>query len=333
MDGNVVRVLSRLRAIGADAATPPAVALHWQLAKALVDPARPGDFNQALMDLGATVCTPAAPACGDCPLRALCRAGAEERAAEQLAKAAFQQQLAVAAAAAPTAADNDAEAPRACAVCGPAAATPLSTLQAGLPVTRYPVKASKAAKSPSPTELHVMLLVYYTDAAGERHLLATQRPEGGLLGGLWQCPTVQHADPLPDVAAAQRAVLADAAVRPLLDACGIDSVAAWRRLGTFAHVFSHLRHEYTVVAARLPAAPAAPPPDARWLAASALGAEAVTTAMRKALKLLPGRDDDAAPPPAKVARPAKRAAAAATPAPDGKRQATLGKFFGKADAP
>ena len=176
-----------------------------------------------------------------------------------------------------------------------------------------------------------MLLVYYTDDAGDRHLLTTQRPEGGLLGGLWQCPTVQHTDLLPDVAAAQRAVLADDAVRALLDACDVDCLAAWRRLGTFAHVFSHLRHEYTVVEVRLPAAPAAPPPDARWLAASALGAEAVTTAMRKALSLLPDKDDDATVPLTKVARPTKRAATAAKPAPDGKRQATLGKFFGKAD--
>lgn len=47
------------------------------LARALVDEARPGDFNQSLMELGATVCTPTAPSCASCPLQSHCRAYAE----------------------------------------------------------------------------------------------------------------------------------------------------------------------------------------------------------------------------------------------------------------
>ncbi|KAM4615570.1 adenine DNA glycosylase-like [Polymixia lowei] len=56
VDGNVIRVLCRLRAIGADS-TSPAVTEALCLANMLVDPERPGDFNQALMELGARVCT------------------------------------------------------------------------------------------------------------------------------------------------------------------------------------------------------------------------------------------------------------------------------------
>ena len=59
VDGNVLRVLSRMRAVAA-APQHPAFKdkLAWDLAGALVDPDRPGDFNQAMMELGATVCAP-----------------------------------------------------------------------------------------------------------------------------------------------------------------------------------------------------------------------------------------------------------------------------------
>jgi A/G-specific adenine glycosylase len=69
VDGNARRVLSRVF----DLERPSARELTAR-ASELVDPARPGDFNQALMDLGATVCTPRSPRCGACPLRLHCAA-------------------------------------------------------------------------------------------------------------------------------------------------------------------------------------------------------------------------------------------------------------------
>jgi A/G-specific adenine glycosylase len=77
VDGNVRRVLARLRGL-----EDPRPAEIRRIAAALVPPDRPGDFNQALMDLGATLCTPRAPDCGRCPLAATCRAramGEQER--------------------------------------------------------------------------------------------------------------------------------------------------------------------------------------------------------------------------------------------------------------
>jgi A/G-specific adenine glycosylase len=71
VDGNVRRVLSRLL----DDPNPAAARLRG-VAAALVPADRPGDFNQAVMELGATICTPAAPACGPCPLSHLCAARA-----------------------------------------------------------------------------------------------------------------------------------------------------------------------------------------------------------------------------------------------------------------
>ncbi|XP_030878824.1 adenine DNA glycosylase isoform X3 [Leptonychotes weddellii] len=72
VDGNVVRVLCRVRAIGADPRSALVSQLLWSLAQQLVDPARPGDWNQAAMELGATVCTPQHPRCSQCPVQSLC---------------------------------------------------------------------------------------------------------------------------------------------------------------------------------------------------------------------------------------------------------------------
>ncbi|XP_070950157.1 adenine DNA glycosylase isoform X10 [Macaca nemestrina] len=74
VDGNVARVLCRVRAIGADPSSTLVSQRLWGLAQQLVDPARPGDFNQAAMELGATVCTPQRPLCSQCPVQSLCRA-------------------------------------------------------------------------------------------------------------------------------------------------------------------------------------------------------------------------------------------------------------------
>ena len=72
VDGNVRRVLSRLLDI-----EDPTDATLRKRAGELVDPDRPGDWNQALMELGATVCTPRSPRCTVCPLTGECRAMAE----------------------------------------------------------------------------------------------------------------------------------------------------------------------------------------------------------------------------------------------------------------
>jgi len=66
VDGNVERVLQRT------SGQPIAGDGLWQAAEELLDRSRPGDFNQAMMELGATVCTPRAPACLACPVIDLC---------------------------------------------------------------------------------------------------------------------------------------------------------------------------------------------------------------------------------------------------------------------
>lgn len=103
VDGNVTRVLSRLTAFHAPAAAKATTSYIWALADVLVPPQpkkkkassgdidsaglevgglnKPGAWNQALMELGATVCTPKNPNCAECPLNNECLAYAEVRPA------------------------------------------------------------------------------------------------------------------------------------------------------------------------------------------------------------------------------------------------------------
>ena len=85
VDGNVERVVARLYAV--ETPLPAAKPQLTRLAEGLTPRARPGDFAQAMMDLGATICTPRSPACGICPLIADCRGRAEGMAASLPRKA------------------------------------------------------------------------------------------------------------------------------------------------------------------------------------------------------------------------------------------------------
>jgi A/G-specific adenine glycosylase len=77
VDGNVERVLDRM--FGASRKAEG----NWQRAEALLDQSRPGDFNQAMMELGATICTPRSPQCLVCPLITWCATrGAEDSKAQ-----------------------------------------------------------------------------------------------------------------------------------------------------------------------------------------------------------------------------------------------------------
>src|SRR5262245_47343046 len=86
VDGNVQRVLARLFALEDRQGSRALSERCWALARELVPDGRdgldPGDWNQALMELGARLCTPRAPRCADCPLRDRCQAFELGRVAE-----------------------------------------------------------------------------------------------------------------------------------------------------------------------------------------------------------------------------------------------------------
>ena len=168
VDGNVIRVVSRLRKIGADSTSKSSTEAYWRNANDLVDPSRPGDFNQALMELGAIVCTPKNPSCSKCPLKANCQAYSEVTA-----RSAGGEQV--------TESDSidDIENLPTCNLCIPKT----DKYQQELGVTNYPRKGKKA-------EQRIQKSLVVVIRFGDKYLL-TQRPETGLLANLMEFPSLK----------------------------------------------------------------------------------------------------------------------------------------------
>jgi A/G-specific adenine glycosylase len=82
VDGNVKRVLARLFLVDSPVNTAASSKEFNKRAAALLDPGHPGDFNQALMELGAVVCTPRSPDCSQCPVSRYCAGLASGRQAD-----------------------------------------------------------------------------------------------------------------------------------------------------------------------------------------------------------------------------------------------------------
>lgn len=94
VDGNITRVLARLFNVELVVGTSAANRRFWALARQHLPPGQAADYNQALMDLGATLCTPRNPDCPACPLSAECQAyrlGVQEQRPLRAAKKALPQ--------------------------------------------------------------------------------------------------------------------------------------------------------------------------------------------------------------------------------------------------
>ena len=182
VDGNARRVLARLF----DLPEPSPTRLR-SLAGSLVDRERPGDFNQALMELGATVCTPRAPECASCPVRTQCLARVRGTVAERPA-----------------------------------------------PGGRRKVRN---------VELGVAVLV---DAAGR--VLLRRRPEEGLLGGMWECPSREVREGESPEEAARAAAEGALGAPGRLPA----STSGGEPLDPVSHAFTHIRASYRPFLFRLP---------------------------------------------------------------------------------
>ncbi|MYA34006.1 MAG: A/G-specific adenine glycosylase [Gemmatimonadales bacterium] len=174
VDGNVRRVLSRL----GDLETASASELD-RAARTLLREAseRPGDVNQALMDLGSTVCTPRRPRCGACPLSNRCLAR-----------------------------------------------------RRGTVGQRPPLKR----RPPSPERDEAAAVV-----RRGRRVLVLRRPSDGLLGGLWDFPSIRRSSPAPPAAALTSA---------LRERFGLDCRVG-EEIRVLQHTFSHFRLRLAVHAA------------------------------------------------------------------------------------
>ena len=185
VDGNARRVLSRLY----DVAAPNAASVR-PYAEARLAPDRPGDFNQALMERGATICTPRQPLCSSCPLIAFCLAHARR-----------------------TIAQRPGTKPR-------------------KPIPHY----------------HVNTLIHLR----RQQVLMVQRPDKGMLAGLWEFPEMK---------------------KPPVEA---------RVIGKVTHTYSHKRITYVVYLLEN----ARTKPKGHWVALDALNDYALPAAQRKIEALL-----------------------------------------------
>eukprot|EP01126_Amoeba_proteus_P046951 TRINITY_DN5331_c0_g2_i2.p1 TRINITY_DN5331_c0_g2~~TRINITY_DN5331_c0_g2_i2.p1 ORF type:complete len:451 (-),score=75.93 TRINITY_DN5331_c0_g2_i2:175-1527(-) len=156
----------------------------------LVDRTRPGDFNQALMEIGATVCTPKDPSCSSCPLRCHCHANNEvERGSIHEILPIIGSQVTPTSSPMPTPSlslnptptDETQPNHERCPLC-------LPDLGKTVSVTKYPVKVQK--KKPREQHTLVSLLSLACSEDDERRWLLVQRPNKGLLASFWEFPSV-----------------------------------------------------------------------------------------------------------------------------------------------
>jgi A/G-specific adenine glycosylase len=218
VDGNVERVFARLCA-----QVQPSARAAWELAAALVPGERPDLWNQALMELGATVCTPRKPACEACPLVQICAA---RRSAEPEAFPAPRKRAAV---------------------------REIRALGGAL---------ERGGRQPA--------------------ILLVRRPSRGLLGGLWELPSVEGGDPAQLVAE----VRARTGLR----------VQVGLPLGAVLHGFTHRSLTLSLVQlglepGRVPRLQSA---DARWCRTADLESLPLSRLTRKALAL--ARPGEGSPP-------------------------------------
>ena len=247
VDGNVVRVLSRLRGVDAGGKgggrKGGAEGLYWQLAGVLVEGEAPGEWNQALMELGATLCKPQLAECERCPVREWCRAYEEVRTKRRPCREGFaprrrveveieEDEGAAGARKAPvpsasrkrlrsTAGDE-------CDVCRKDRSRP------PLSVCEYPPKTEKKA----PRDELVAVCVVRRPTPHGWELLLAQRPDSGLLAGQWEFPSVVHPTLSPPSIASQRRRVIDTLLAPL----SLPPPASRYPVGELVHVFSHRRH-------------------------------------------------------------------------------------------
>lgn len=210
IDGNVKRVLSRLHALLAADDAELAV-----LAEASLPPEQAGAYNEAMMELGATVCKPRQPLCPACPLKSSCQAYAH-----------------------------------------------------GNPMN-FPAAKPKARV---PTQTWITLVLTRHDGAQRMR----RRPMSGLLGGLWEYPSVKveiHGDAPP------------ASIKTLAWDAGL-SIDALLSLGEVRHAFTHFKLSRPVYLALHPTPESLHMSDCVWIAPGDMQHLALTRSDQKICQLV-----------------------------------------------
>ncbi|KAH6909645.1 A/G-specific adenine DNA glycosylase [Coprinopsis sp. MPI-PUGE-AT-0042] len=212
LDGNVTRLLSRFLALYANPKAKGAQDILWAGAEAMVrvkdlDYENPGDINQALIELGSTVCKPRDPDCGSCPLGPWCSAYQQSRPIDTPIDAPDIEDM--------------------CTLCEP--------IPSPISIVDFPMKVEKKKAR---EEVDVVNIVEWRKD-GERWFLLVKRPEKGLLAGLQEFPTRS------DVGSPSKKELETLARTLLSELLTTEPcVTKIEPIGDVLHVFSHVKKTY-----------------------------------------------------------------------------------------
>ncbi|KAG1860784.1 DNA glycosylase [Suillus subluteus] len=236
LDGNVHRLLSRFTALHAQPKSKRTLDVLWAGAESFIEQSkRPGDINQALIELGSTVCAVRDPVCSECPLRLWCKA--------------YQRTQ-------PTASHTGAvetDIEELCLVCDP--------IPSDEDITIYPMKAER--KKPREELDSVNVIEWRCRNSRDRWFLLVRRPQGGLLAGLHEFPT------LPNLSGAKASNMAEIPYTLLQEflihppsshsdkeplkklansnsSYNVPKVIQVTSAGDVVHVFSHIKKTYRV---------------------------------------------------------------------------------------
>ncbi|KAI9251923.1 DNA glycosylase [Phascolomyces articulosus] len=265
VDGNVIRVIARLRAISADTKKSNTVELFWDIAAQLTSKERPGDFNQAMMELGARVCTPQNPECDTCPVQKNCHAYAQKQIHARLKTEKFWEQK-----------KRKRPIDHECTYC-PEIKSNLDQDEDYV-VTRYPAKPEK--KKPRDEECAVYIV------QSNSKFLISKRPDTGLLAGLWEFPSLEL-ESLETTYEGRSAKASDF----LHERYDLDitknKVTKRQDLGNVVHLFSHIRKVYHVEWVQVSEESVVEDEDqVKWVTMDELKKSPIPTGLKKALALL-----------------------------------------------
>ncbi|ETN05689.1 A/G-specific adenine glycosylase [Phytophthora nicotianae INRA-310] len=339
VDGNVIRVMARMRAVGADPKNKQLINFSWRAAKDFVGECnRPGALNQALMELGATMCTVQNPRCSDCPVRSVCLAYEEANTVKSRTESTLVEST---------------ESSNSCSICDYTRVTEWD--ESHTEVTKYPLKAKKndsknetiavavvSAPCGSPTEettaprrKRKASKSVEAEASSDWRFLMSKRPEGGLLAGQWEFlhSKMSDSDKIPPFS--KRKSFMDSRLTDIFSETALsrlDKSAPERRdLGELTHIFSHVKHhmgvEHVHFKSQPELLPGAESDELRWMTVAEMKQRGITTGVKKILQRVL-HPDKATSKKAKATSSATSTVSHVTQS-GGKRLKTIASFFKK----
>ena len=318
VDGNVLRVISRVRAIGAEVTSSQVKNVIQELVDKLVDPVNPGDSNQAIMELGATVCTPKTPNCTNCPLNSECTAYRVLSQKETQGKLCTVETK-------PRLIKHKIEFPcqKSCVLC----LQKDSDWDQGLGVLNFPRKGKKIeVKKESFLVCVCEVVVKKSDVC--KYLLV-KRPSHGLLASFWEFPSL----PVGTCEDRESTSLENEILSEFMNASALFQDCIPQYKGSVTHVFSHLSHNYSIYLIRSEISADEsyenisdcfknifPNREIKWASIEEVADSAISTGMKKVLKVAQSREEEEKP------RSKKRDGRLLEDIPS-KRQSTLSQFI------